>query len=209
MFLFSQMPEKCRIADREEDMDFLKNMIVTKGRVIGKEILKVDEFLNHQLNVELLNEMGKEFYRYFKDKNITKILTIEASGIAIAVIAAQYFGCDVVFAKKTKSLNLHGDMYKTKVHSFTKKEDYEVLVAKKLIDPQDRLLIIDDFLAEGSACLGLLDIVEQSGATLSGVGIAIEKGFQVGGRMIREKNVDLYSLAIVESMDETTGVVFA
>lgn len=190
-------------------MDFLKNRIVTKGRVIGKEILKVDEFLNHQLDVELLNEMGKEFYRYFKDKNVNKILTIEASGIAIAVIAAQYFNCDVVFAKKTKSLNLHGDMYKTKVHSFTKKEEYEVLVARKLISPNDTLLIIDDFLAEGSACLGLLDIVEQSGAKLAGVGIAIEKGFQVGGKLVREKNVDLYSLAIVESMDESTGVVFA
>ena len=189
-------------------MNFLKNRIATKGRVIGKEVLKVDEFLNHQLDVELLDRMGKEFYRYFKDKNVTKILTIEASGIAIAVAAAKYFGCDVVFAKKTKSLNLHGDMYKTKVHSFTKKENYEVLVAKKLLNANDTLLIIDDFLAEGSACLGLLDIVEQSGANLAGIGIAIEKGFQAGGKLVREKNVDLYSLAIVKSMDESTGVVF-
>lgn len=190
-------------------MEYLKNMINTKGRVIGKDILKVDEFLNHKLDVKLLNEIGKEFYEYFKDKNINKILTIESSGIAIAVIAAQYFNCDVIFAKKTKSLNLYGDMYKTKVRSFTKNEEFEVLVARKLIDEKDNLLIIDDFLAEGSACMGLLDIVEQSGANLCGIGIAIEKGFQTGGRLIREKNIDLYSLAIVESMDENTGVVFA
>lgn len=186
----------------------LKEMIDSKGKIIGNNILKVDEFLNHQMDIELINKIGDKFHEFFKEKNITKILTIEASGIGIAAIAAQYFKCNVVFAKKTKSLNLIGDMYRTRVKSFTKNEEFEVLVAQKLLNPEDRILIIDDFLAEGSACLGLIDIVKQSKAQLSGIGIVIEKGFQDGGKIIREMGIDLCSLAIIESMSEDGGAVY-
>ncbi len=189
-------------------MDLLKARIASDGRIIGDNIVKVDTFLNHQIDIELMNDIGKTFYDYFKDKGITKILTVEASGIAIAAIAAQYFKVPMVFAKKAQSVNLDGEIYTSNVYSFTKKRAYDVIVEKKFLNQDDRILIVDDFLAEGNACLGLIDIIEQSKAEIAGVGIAIEKGFQKGGKAIRDKGYDLYSLAIIESMSEENGVVF-
>ncbi|MCK8059954.1 MULTISPECIES: xanthine phosphoribosyltransferase [unclassified Fusibacter] len=189
-------------------MEFLKAKIRTEGHVIGNHILKVDAFLNHQLDIGLLNEMGKVFFERFKNEGITKILTIEASGIAIASIAAQYFNVPVVFAKKAQSLNLDGDMLTTKVHSYTKNKTYDIMVAKRFIDKSDVMLIMDDFLAEGSACRGLIEITEMAGAKLGGIGIAIEKGFQDGGKELRARNLPLYSLAVVEKMSDTDGVTF-
>lgn len=181
-------------------MQFLKDRICELGEVRGTEILKVDRFLNHQLDIELLNAIGQEFHRRFSDQKVTKILTIEASGIAIAAIAAQYFKVPVVFAKKVPSQNLDADTFETDVFSYTKKTTYKVRVARKFLHPEDTVLILDDFLAQGQAAVGLMNLVQQAGAQLAGVGIVIEKGFQEGGRVLREDGVRLESLAIIESM---------
>ncbi len=189
-------------------MELLKSRIRRDGRVIGSNIVKVDAFLNHQIDIELMHAIGEEFYNYFKAKDITKILTVEASGIAIAAMTALHFKVPMVFAKKAQSVNLDGAVYTSKVYSFTKKKSYDVIVEKKFLNSADRILIVDDFLAEGNACLGLIDIIEQSQAQIGGVGIAIEKGFQKGGVEIRKKGYDLHSLAIVTAMSEEAGITF-
>ncbi|MBR6344463.1 MAG: xanthine phosphoribosyltransferase [Lachnospiraceae bacterium] len=190
-------------------MKLLEDRILKDGIVKEGNVLKVDSFLNHQMDIDLFNEMGKEWKRLFEKEEINKILTIEASGIGIAAVAAQYFKVPVVFAKKTRSINLDGQSYTAKVESFTKKKVTDVIVSKKYLNPGDNILIIDDFLANGCAVNGLIQIINESGATLKGVGIAIEKGFQDGGRLLREKGVRVESLAIIESMDAATGnVVF-
>ncbi len=183
-------------------MERLKEKIEKEGSVQGSNILKVDNFLNHQVDVNFLNEIGREFARRFQDAGISKILTIEASGIAVAAITAQYFGVPVVFAKKTESKNLDQTVYKSEVFSFTKDKTYTIMVSSKYLDSQDRILIIDDFLANGRAALGLRDIVEQAGADLVGIGIVIEKGFQPGGKILRKAGIRVESLAIVKTMAE-------
>lgn len=188
-------------------MKLLEERIRKDGVVKEGNVLKVDSFLNHQMDIELFNEMGKEWARLFADRPITKILTVEASGIGIACVAAQHFHVPVVFAKKTQSLNIDGEVYSTKIQSFTHKKIYDVIVSKKFIKPEDHILIIDDFLANGCALEGLLQIVKDAGATVEGIGIAVEKGFQKGGDLIREKGVRVESLAIVESMDAATGEI--
>ena len=188
-------------------MKLLEERIREDGVVKEGNVLKVDSFLNHQMDIELFNEMGKEWARLFADRPVTKILTVEASGIGIACVAAQHFHVPVVFAKKTQSLNIDGEVYSTKIQSFTHKKIYDVIVSKKFIKPEDHILIIDDFLANGCAREGLLQIVEDAGATVEGIGIAVEKGFQKGGDLIREKGVRVESLAIVESMDAATGEI--
>ena len=188
-------------------MKLLEERIREDGVVKEGNVLKVDSFLNHQMDIELFNEMGKEWARLFADRPVTKILTVEASGIGIACVAAQHFHVPVVFAKKTQSLNIDGEVYSTKIQSFTHKKIYDVIVSKKFIKPEDHILIIDDFLANGCALEGLLQIVEDAGATVEGIGIAVEKGFQKGGHLIREKGVRVASLAIVESMDAATGEI--
>ena len=190
-------------------MNFLEERIVRDGIVREGNVLKVDSFLNHQMDVSLLDEIGKELHRRFKDCGVTKILTIEASGIAIAYAAARYFGVPFVFAKKSKSVNIDADVYMADVESFTHKCTNHVVVSKKFIGPGERVLIIDDFLANGCALQGLISIVESAGAEVVGIGIAIEKGFQDGGEKIRKKGYHLESLAIVESMNaENKTVVF-
>ena len=186
-------------------MNFLEEKIVKDGIVKEGNVLKVDSFLNHQMDIYLFNEMGKEWKRRFEGKEITKILTIEASGIGIACIVAQHFGVPVVFAKKSKSINLEGDMYTAEVESFTHKNKNQVIVSKKFLNENDHVLLIDDFLANGCALQGLIQIVHSAGATVEGIGIAIEKGFQTGGKIIRNLGYQLESLAIVESMDWKTG----
>ncbi|MBS7238918.1 MAG: xanthine phosphoribosyltransferase [Acetatifactor sp.] len=188
-------------------MKLLEDRIRKDGLIKEGNILKVDAFLNHQMDVELFDEMGKEFRRLFADRPINKILTIEASGIGIACVVAQSFHVPVVFAKKAKSLNIDGEVFTSKVESFTHKRVYDIIVSKKYLSPDDHVLVIDDFLANGCAVMGLIELINASGATLEGVGIAIEKGFQSGGAMIREKGIHLESLAIVESMDWTTGSI--
>lgn len=188
-------------------MKLLEERIRKDGVVKPGNILKVDSFLNHQMDVELFNKMGEEFRRLYADVPITKILTIEASGIGIACIAAQHFHVPVVFAKKSQSVNLDGEVYTAKIESFTHKRTYDVIVAKKFISPDDHILIIDDFLANGCACLGLIDIIRSAGATVEGVGIAVEKGFQKGGELIRKQGIRVESLAIIESMDDKTGEI--
>lgn len=189
-------------------MKLLEERIRKDGVVKEGNVLKVDSFLNHRMDIELFSEMGKEFKRIFADKPINKILTIEASGIGIAVIAAQFFdNVPVVFAKKSQSINLDGSVYSTKIQSFTHGRVYDVIVSKKYLSPEDHVLVIDDFLANGCAIEGLISIIKESGATLEGVGIAIEKGFQDGGKNLRESGVNLHSLAIVESMDSVTGEI--
>lgn len=188
-------------------MKLLEDMIREKGVVKEGNVLKVDSFLNHQMDINLFNEMGKEFKRLFADKPINKILTIEASGIGIACIAAQYFNVPVVFAKKAQSINIDGDVYSTAITSFTHKREYQVIVSKKYLSSEDHVLIIDDFLANGCALKGLIELVTSAGATVEGIGIAVEKGFQEGGKIIRDTGVELHSLAIVESMDDKTGTV--
>lgn len=185
-------------------MDLLKQRILRDGQVIGHDILKVDSFLNHQIDVKLFNAIGKEFKTIFGSEKITRILTIEASGIGIACIAAQYFDVPVVFAKKTESRNLDSAAYESEVYSFTKGKSYKIRVSKKYLNPSDTILIIDDFLANGKAVLGLKDIVEQAGATLAGVGIVIEKGFQEGGKALRDMGLNIKSLAVIQSMDSET-----
>ncbi|WP_314157594.1 xanthine phosphoribosyltransferase [Stomatobaculum longum] len=189
-------------------MKLLQDRIVADGKIEAGNILKVDSFLNHQIDVSLLEEIGQEFKRQFGDREVNKILTIEASGIAIACIAARYFNVPVVFAKKSRSLNIAGDVYTAKVESFTHKNTNDIIVSKKFLSPSDRILIVDDFLANGKAILGLCQLVEQAGATLVGAGVVIEKGFQDGGKRIREAGIDLRSLAILEEMDVNTGIRF-
>ena len=188
-------------------MNFLEERIVKDGIVKEGNILKVDSFLNHQMDVTLFQQMGKEFQRRFAEKPINKILTIEASGIGIACIVAACFGVPVVFAKKSKSVNIDGDVYLAEVESFTHKCKNQVIVSKKFRHPEDHVLIIDDFLANGCALQGLISIVQQAGATVEGIGIAIEKGFQQGGRIIRNLGYQLESLAIVDGMDAATGKI--
>ena len=188
-------------------MKLLEERIQKDGIVRPGNVLKVDSFINHQMDIKLFAEMAKEWKRLFAGKNITKILTIEASGIGIAAVTAMEFGVPVVFAKKSQSINLDYDNYTTKIESFTHKRVYDVIVSKKFLSTEDHILIIDDFLANGCALEGLLNIVEEAGATVEGIGIAIEKGFQVGGEKIRERGIQLESLAIVESMDDKTGEI--
>ena len=183
-------------------MKLLEEKIVNDGVIKSGNVQKVDSFLNHQIDVPFVAELGKELKRLFADRNITKILTIEASGIGIACVAAMYFGVPVVFAKKSQSVNLDGEMYCTKIESFTHKKVYDVIISKKFLGPEDHVLLIDDFLANGCALLGLIDIVKKSGATLEGAGIVIEKGFQHGGQQIRDMGVRLESLAIIDSMTD-------
>ena len=190
-------------------MNFLEERILKDGIVKEGNVLKVDSFLNHQMDIELFDQMGAEFKKRFEGKPINKILTIEASGLGIACVVAQHFHVPVVFAKKSKSINLEGEMYVAQVESFTHKCQNNVIVAQKFLNPEDHVLIIDDFLANGCALQGLIQIVQSAGATVEGIGIAIEKGFQSGGRIIRNLGFQLESLAIVESMDAETGnVVF-
>lgn len=189
-------------------MKLLEERIRKDGIVKPGNVLKVDSFLNHQMDIELFSEMGKEFKRLYEACPVNKILTIEASGIGIACVVAQYFHVPVVFAKKTQSINLDGDVYSTKIQSFTHRRIYDVIVSKKFLSPEDHVLIIDDFLANGCALEGLIDIVKSSGATIEGVGIAIEKGFQKGGDLIRSKGIRVESLAIVDGMNAETGEVF-
>lgn len=183
-------------------MDKLKKMILERGEIKEGNVLKVDSFLNHQLDIEFLYQMGEELYKLFKDRNITKILTIEVSGIAIASMAALYFKVPVVFAKKSESLNLDNDIYKGKVISYTKNKEYQIMISKKYLNEDDRLLIIDDFLAEGNAMKCLIHLAYESGAAIEGIGIAIEKGFQKGGSYLREQGYNLKSLAIVDKMED-------
>lgn len=193
--------------DEGNNMRLLEERIRKDGVVKEGQVLKVDSFINHQMDIHLFNEMGKEFKRLFADKNINKILTIEASGIGLACIIAQHFDVPVVFAKKAKSINLDGEMYCTKIESFTHKRVYDVIVSKKFLSEDDHVLIIDDFLANGCAVAGLVDLVRSAGATVEGVGIAVEKGFQQGGQLLRDKGLQVESLAIVESMNHETGEI--
>lgn len=188
-------------------MKLLEERIRKDGTVKAGNVLKVDSFLNHQMDIDLFNEMGKEWARLFADRKITKILTVEASGIGIACVAAQHFHVPVVFAKKSQSVNIDGEVYSTKIESFTHKRVYDLIVSKKFLHPEDHILIIDDFLANGCALEGLIDIVNKAGASVEGVGIAVEKGFQKGGDLIRSKGIRVESLAIVESMDDKTGEI--
>lgn len=188
-------------------MNFLEERIAADGVVKAGNVLKVDTFLNHQMDVELFDRIGEEFKRRFAGKEITKILTIEASGIGIACVAAMHFHVPVVFAKKSKSINIDGELYIAEVESFTHKEIRQVVVSKKLISRDDKILLIDDFLANGCALQGLISIVNQAQAEVAGIGIVIEKGFQVGGQVIRNLGYQLESLAIIDSMDDKTGEI--
>lgn len=189
-------------------MKLLEERIRKDGIVRPGNVLKVDSFINHQMDIALFEEMAKEWKRLFAGKPINKILTIEASGIGIAAIAAREFGVPVIFAKKSKSINLDNDNYCTKIQSYTHGKVYDVIMSKKFLNSEDHVLIIDDFLANGCALLGLMDLVEHAGATVEGIGIAIEKGFQRGGDIIREKGIQLESLAIVDAMNEDGTIVF-
>ena len=188
-------------------MKLLEERIRKDGVVKEGNILKVDSFLNHQMDVALFNKMGEEFRRLFADRPINKILTIEASGIGIAAIVAKHFNVPVVFAKKAQSVNLDGTMYVTKIESFTHKRTYDVIVSTKFLSSEDHILIIDDFLANGCAVDGLIELIRSAGATVEGVGIVIEKGQQSGGKLIRDKGIRVESLAIIESMDPSTGEI--
>ena len=188
-------------------MNFLEERIAKDGVVKSGNVLKVDSFLNHQMDISLMEKIGKEFKRRFNGKTVTKVLTIEASGIAIAAFVAKEFGVPMVFAKKSKSVNIDGDMYVAEVESFTHKNRNQVIVSKKFLNADDHVLIIDDFLANGCALQGLIAIAESAGATVEGLGIVIEKGFQIGGRVIRNLGYHLESLAIVDAMDAETGTV--
>ena len=188
-------------------MNFLENRIVKDGIVKPGNVLKVDSFLNHQMDIALLEEIGREFKRRFSHKTVTKVLTIEASGIGIAAFVAKEFGVPMVFAKKSKSINIDGDMYVAEVESFTHKNKNQVIVSKKYLHADDHLLIIDDFLANGCALQGLISIADSAGATIEGLGIVIEKGFQIGGKVIRNLGYQLESLAIIDAMDAETGTI--
>lgn len=188
-------------------MNFLEERIIKDGIVKPGNVLKVDSFLNHQMDICLMEEIGREFKRRFVDKKVTKVLTIEASGIGIAAFVAKEFGVPMVFAKKSKSINIDGDMYVAEVESFTHKKKNQVIVSKRFLGSDDHILIIDDFLANGCALQGLINITESAGATVEGLGIVIEKGFQLGGRVIRNLGYRLESLAIVDAMDSETGTI--
>ena len=188
-------------------MNFLEERIVKDGIVKPGNVLKVDSFLNHQMDIALMEEIGREFHRRFADKKVTKVLTIEASGIGIACFVAKEFGVPMVFAKKSKSINIEGEMYIAEVESFTHKNINQIIVSKKFLSSEDHLLIIDDFLANGCALMGLLELANEAGATVEGIGIAVEKGFQQGGELIRSKGIQLESLAIVDSMNSETGEI--
>ena len=188
-------------------MNFLEERILRHGVIKPGNVLKVDSFLNHQMDIALMEEIGREFKRRFADCPVTKVLTIEASGIGIACFVAKEFGVPLVFAKKSKSINLDGQMYVADVESFTHKNKNQVIVSKKFLGKDDHLLIIDDFLANGCALQGLISISEASGATVEGLGIVIEKGFQIGGQVIRNLGYRLESLAIVDAMDAETGAI--
>ena len=188
-------------------MNFLEERITKDGIVKEGNVLKVDSFLNHQMDIQLFDEIGEEFKRRFANEHINKILTIEASGIGIACMVARHFDVPVVFAKKSKSINIEGEMYVAEVESFTHKCKNQVIVSKKFLSPDDHVLIIDDFLANGCAVNGLIEIIEKSGATVEGIGIAVEKGWQIGGKTLRDQGYQLESLAIVESMDPATGEI--
>ena len=189
-------------------MELMERRIREDGKVYPGGVLKVDSFLNHQLDVSLFSEMGKEWARLFAGENITRILTIEASGIGIACIVAQYFNVPVVFAKKNKTKNIAGDVYTSQVESYTHGKTYDIIVSKQFLQPEDRVLLIDDFLANGSALMGLVKLVEDAGATVVGAGIAVEKAFQAGGALVREYGVRVESLARVASMSEDGGITF-
>lgn len=189
-------------------MKLLEDRILKDGHIGADNVLKVDSFLNHQIDVNFVCELGKEFYRLFKDENITKILTIEASGIGIACLAAQYFGVPVVFAKKTKTINIYSDTYNATVHSYTHKKDYDIVVSKEFLSKEDNVLIIDDFLAKGSALTALLMLIEKAGAKTAGAGIVIEKAYQGGGDLVRDMGIRVESLAKIKSISKKNGIVF-
>ena len=189
-------------------MKLLEDRILKDGHIGADNVLMVDSFLNHQIDVSFVCELGKEFYRLFKDENITKILTIEASGIGIACLAAQYFGVPVVFAKKTKTINIYSDTYNATVHSYTHKKDYDIVVSKEFLSKEDNVLIIDDFLAKGSALTALLMLIEKAGAKTAGAGIVIEKAYQGGGNLVRDMGIRVESLAKIKSISKKDGIVF-
>ncbi len=189
-------------------MKLLEDRILKDGHIGADNVLKVDSFLNHQIDVSFVCELGKEFYRLFKDENITKILTIEASGIGIACLAAQYFHVPVVFAKKTKTINIYSDTYNATVHSYTHKKDYDIVVSKEFLSKEDNVLIIDDFLAKGSALTALLMLIEKAGAKTAGAGIVIEKAYQGGGNLVRDMGIRVESLAKIKSISKKDGIVF-
>ena len=189
-------------------MKLLEDKILKDGHIGEENVLKVDSFLNHQIDVNFVCELGKEFYRLFKDENITKILTIEASGIGIACLTAQYFNVPVVFAKKTKTINIYSDTYNATVHSYTHKKDYDIVVSKEFLSKEDNVLIIDDFLAKGSALTALLMLIEKAGAKTAGAGIVIEKAYQGGGNLVRDMGVRVESLAKIKSISKKDGIVF-
>ena len=189
-------------------MKLLEDRILKDGHIGADNVLKVDSFLNHQIDVNFVCELGKEFYRLFKDENITKILTIEASGIGIACLAAQYFGVPVVFAKKTKTINIYSDTYNATVHSYTHKKDYDIVVSKEFLSKEDNVLIIDDFLAKGSALTALLMLIEKAGAKTAGAGLVIEKAYQGGGNLVRDMGIRVESLAKIKSISKKDGIVF-
>lgn len=189
-------------------MKLLEDRILKDGHIGADNVLKVDSFLNHQIDVNFVCELGKEFYRLFKDENITKILTIEASGIGIACLAAQYFGVPVVFAKKAKTINIYSDTYNATVHSYTHKRNYDIVVSKEFLSKEDNVLIIDDFLAKGSALTALLMLIEKAGAKTAGAGIVIEKAYQGGGNLVRDMGIRVESLAKIKSISKKDGIVF-
>lgn len=193
---------------KEIDMKLLEDRILKDGHIGAENVLKVDSFLNHQIDVNFVCELGKEFYRLFKDENITKILTIEASGIGIACLTAQYFNVPVVFAKKTKTINIYSDTYNATVHSYTHKRDYDIVVSKDFLNKDDNVLIIDDFLAKGSALTALLMLIEKAGAKTAGAGIVIEKAYQGGGNLVRDMGIRVESLAKIKSISKKDGIVF-
>lgn len=189
-------------------MKLLEDRILKDGHIDADNVLKVDSFLNHQIDVNFVCELGKEFYRLFKDENITKILTIEASGIGIACLTAQYFNVPVVFAKKTKTINIYSDTYNATVHSYTHKRDYDIVVSKDFLNKDDNVLIIDDFLAKGSALTALLMLIEKAGAKTAGAGIVIEKAYQGDGNLVRDMGIRVESLAKIKSISKKDGIVF-
>lgn len=189
-------------------MKLLEDRILRDGKIGQGNVLKVDSFLNHQIDVAFLDKLGEEFHRLYKDEKVDKVLTIEASGIGIACLAARHFGCPVVFAKKTKTNNIYADVYRGTVESYTHQKTYEIVVSRDFLSPGDRILIIDDFLAKGSALLGLLGLVRDAGATVVGAGIVIEKAYQPGGELIRGMGIRVESLAKIASMSEENGVTF-
>ena len=189
-------------------MKLLEDRILKDGHIGADNVFKVDSFLNHQIDVNFVCERGKELYRLFKDENITKILTLEASGIGIACLAAQYFGVPVVFAKKTKTINIYSDTYNATVHSYTHKKDYDIVVSKEFLSKEDNVLIIDDFLAKGSALTALLMLIEKAGAKTAGAGIVIEKAYQGGGNLVRDMGIRVESLAKIKSISKKDGIVF-